>query len=73
MLIPVMAITNTHFACIRSAGNSTKKKNTDAQNWNQHDPEFYGILLTVIKFYEFYGPRDSFVMNDKATYMWLSG
>jgi hypothetical protein len=24
-------------------------------------------------FTEFYGPRDSFVMNDKATYMWLTG
>jgi hypothetical protein len=26
-----------------------------------------------IKFYKFHGRRDSFVMNDKTTYMWLSG
>jgi hypothetical protein len=34
---------------------------------------FYGILLSFIKFYEFYGPRVSFVMNNEANYMWLSG
>jgi hypothetical protein len=28
-----------------------------AQNRNQHDPEFYVILLNFIKFYEFYGPE----------------
>jgi hypothetical protein len=50
-----------------------KTLHTDAQNWNQHDPECYGILLNFIKFYELYGPRDSFAMNDKATYMWLGG
>jgi hypothetical protein len=33
--------------------------NTNAQHWYQHDPEFYGILLNFIKFYEFYGPPDS--------------
>jgi hypothetical protein len=53
--------TNIHFACVRPAGNSThlKKHNTNAQHWNQHDPELYGILLNCIKFYEFCGPPDS--------------
>jgi hypothetical protein len=40
-----------------------KKTHTNAQHWNQLDPEFYGILWAT----------GQIVMNDKATYMWLSG
>jgi hypothetical protein len=43
----------------------TKKHNTNAQHWNQHDPEFYGILLNFIKLYEFYGPPDSLLWTTK--------
>jgi hypothetical protein len=39
----------------------------------QNFTEFYKMLLNFIKFYEFHGPQDSFVMNDKTTYMWLGG
>jgi hypothetical protein len=47
---------HTH-ACVRPAGIGTHlKKNTNAQHWDQRDPEFYGTLLNFIKFY---GPPDS--------------